>query len=53
MPTEFPLTILVMGAGALGCVTGGFMAKDGHDVHLVGERTDKEILLGDQCQGQP
>ncbi|MFP6583609.1 MAG: ketopantoate reductase family protein [Candidatus Hydrogenedentota bacterium] len=36
MPTESPLSILVMGAGALGCVTGGLMAKDGHDLTFIG-----------------
>lgn len=36
MSTDSPLSILVMGAGALGCVTGGFMAKDGHDITFVG-----------------
>lgn len=36
MPTDSPLRVLVMGAGALGCVTGGLLAKDGHDVVFVG-----------------
>lgn len=31
-----PLKVLVMGAGALGCVTGGFLANAGHRVTLVG-----------------
>lgn len=30
------MRILVMGAGAMGTVVGGFMAKAGHDVTLVG-----------------
>lgn len=30
------MRILVMGAGAMGSVAGGFMAKAGHDVTLVG-----------------
>lgn len=30
------MRILVMGAGALGSVTGGFMARAGHEVHLIG-----------------
>lgn len=30
------LSVLVMGAGALGCVTGGLLAKAGHRVVLVG-----------------
>ena len=30
------MRILVMGAGALGSVAGGFMARAGHEVHLVG-----------------
>lgn len=30
------MRILVMGAGALGSVAGGFMAKAGHTVHFVG-----------------
>lgn len=31
-----PLRILIMGAGSLGSVVGGFMAKGGHEVVLVG-----------------
>lgn len=33
------MKILVFGAGALGCVVGGFMKKAGHEVVLIG-RTD-------------
>jgi 2-dehydropantoate 2-reductase len=30
------MRILVMGAGALGTVAGGLMARSGHEVHLIG-----------------
>lgn len=30
------MQILIMGAGALGCVVGGFMKKAGHEVYLIG-----------------
>ena len=33
------MRILVMGAGALGSVAGGFMARAGHEVSLVGRET--------------
>lgn len=36
MSEKSPLTILVMGAGAVGSTVGGFLSKAGHDVHLVG-----------------
>jgi 2-dehydropantoate 2-reductase len=33
-----------MGAGSLGCVTGGFMANAGHHVHLVGRKTHMDAI---------
>ena len=30
------MKILIMGAGSIGSVTGGFLAKAGHNVTLVG-----------------
>ena len=36
--------MLVMGAGALGSVTGGLMAKAGHSVHLVGRQPHMDAI---------
>ena len=44
MDTDSPLRVLVMGAGALGCVTGGFMAKAGHEMHLVGRKRNMDSV---------
>ncbi len=44
MPPAPPLTILVMGAGSLGSVTGGFMANAGHSVHLVGRNPHMDAI---------
>ena len=38
------MKILVMGAGALGSVFGGFLAAAGHDVTLVGRRPHMEAV---------
>jgi len=38
------MRMLVMGAGALGTVVGGFMAKAGHDVTLVGRPRNMDAI---------
>ncbi len=38
------MRILVMGAGAMGSVLGGFLAKGGHEVTLVGRRGSMEAI---------
>lgn len=38
------MRILVMGAGALGSVAGGFMARAGHEVYLVGRASHIEAI---------
>ena len=38
------MKILVMGAGALGSAVGGFLAKAGHDVTLVGRNPHMESI---------
>ncbi|MBX7254903.1 MAG: 2-dehydropantoate 2-reductase [Candidatus Hydrogenedentes bacterium] len=40
------MRILVMGAGAIGSVVGGFMAKAGHDVTLVGRGAHMDNVRG-------
>lgn len=44
MSEDGPLSILVMGAGALGCVTGGLLANAGHRVTLVGREASVVAL---------
>jgi 2-dehydropantoate 2-reductase len=41
------MRIVVMGAGAIGTVTGGFMAKAGHDVSLVGRQEAMAAIARD------
>lgn len=41
------MKILVMGAGAIGSVVGGFMAEHGHDVTLVGRRVHMDTIARD------
>lgn len=41
------MRVLVMGAGALGSVVGGFMAKDGHEVTLVGRQPHMDAIRRD------
>lgn len=41
------MRIVVMGAGAIGTVTGGFMAKAGHDVSLVGRHEPMAVIARD------
>ncbi|MFA7693193.1 MAG: ketopantoate reductase family protein [Candidatus Hydrogenedentes bacterium] len=38
------MRILVMGAGALGSVAGGFLARAGHEVHLVGRQPHMDAI---------
>ena len=38
------MRILVMGAGALGSAVGGFMAKAGHEVFLIGRKEHMEAI---------
>lgn len=38
------MNILIMGAGALGSVVGGFMAKAGHAVTLIGRETHMQAI---------
>ncbi len=38
------MRILVMGAGAIGSVAGGFMAKAGHDVTLIGRENHMRAI---------
>ena len=38
------MRILVMGAGAMGAVAGGFMAEAGHDVTLIGRKAHMEAI---------
>lgn len=38
------MRMLVMGAGAMGTVVGGFMAKAGHDVTLVGRPRNMDVI---------
>jgi 2-dehydropantoate 2-reductase len=38
------LNILVMGAGALGSIIGGFMTQAGHRTHLVGRATQMDAI---------
>ena len=38
------MRILVMGAGAMGTVAGGFMAKAGHEVTLVGRQSHMKAI---------
>jgi len=38
------MRVLVMGAGSMGSVVGGFMAKAGHDVWLVGREPHMEAI---------
>lgn len=44
---EWTMRILVMGAGAMGSVAGGFMAKAGHEVTLVGRDPHMAHVAGD------
>jgi 2-dehydropantoate 2-reductase len=37
-------TILIMGAGSIGSVVGGFLARAGHDVTLVGRQPHMEAI---------
>jgi len=39
-----PLNILVMGAGALGSIIGGFMTQGGHRTHLVGRKIHMDAI---------
>jgi 2-dehydropantoate 2-reductase len=41
---EDGLNILVMGAGALGSIIGGFMTQAGHRTHLVGRATHMDAI---------
>jgi 2-dehydropantoate 2-reductase len=41
------MRILVMGAGAMGSVVGGLLAKAGHDVTLVGRAAHMEAIRRD------
>lgn len=41
------MRILVMGAGALGSVAGAFMAKSGHEVHLIGRAPHIDAIRRD------
>jgi 2-dehydropantoate 2-reductase len=38
------MRMLVMGAGAVGSVVGGFMAKAGHEVHFVGRQAHMNAI---------
>ncbi len=38
------MRILVLGCGAIGSVFGGFLAKDGHEVVLLGRREHMEVI---------
>ncbi len=41
------MRVLIMGAGALGSVLGGFLAKAGYDVTLVGRPKHMDAIRGD------
>lgn len=41
------MKVLVMGAGAIGSVAGGMLARDGHQVHLVGRPAHMEAVRRD------
>ncbi len=38
------MKMLVMGAGALGAAAGGFLARAGHEIHLVGRETHMRVI---------
>ena len=38
------MRVLVMGAGAMGSVVGGLLAKAGHEVFLVGRRPHMDAI---------
>ncbi len=38
------MKLLVMGAGALGAAAGGFLAKAGHEIHLVGREAPMRAI---------
>ncbi|MCL4219514.1 MAG: NAD-binding protein, partial [Candidatus Hydrogenedentes bacterium] len=40
------MNVLVMGAGAIGSVVGGFLARAGHEVTLVGRAEHMEAVAG-------
>lgn len=42
-----PLTVTVMGAGAVGCFFGGMLARAGHDVTLIGRLHHVEAVRRD------
>jgi 2-dehydropantoate 2-reductase len=39
--------IAAMGAGAIGSVIGGMLARDGHSVTLVGRKTHMDAIMKD------
>ncbi len=43
-PPDSPLTIAVMGAGAVGCYFGGMLARAGHRVTLIARPSHVEAI---------
>lgn len=41
------MKILIMGAGALGSAAGGFLARAGHEIHLVGRKAHMDAISRD------
>jgi 2-dehydropantoate 2-reductase len=39
-----PLTVAVMGAGAVGCYCGGMLARAGHRVTLIGRPLHVQVF---------
>ncbi|HQR97068.1 MULTISPECIES: 2-dehydropantoate 2-reductase [unclassified Polaromonas] len=47
IPSQNPLKVAVMGAGAVGCYYGGMLARAGHDVVLIARAQHVEAITRD------
>lgn len=47
MPSQPPLKVAVLGAGAVGCYFGGMLARAGHDVTLIAREQHVEAIRRD------